>query len=272
MGPLVWFTLCVLVLAQISDQPEVTARQTDWQACQDCHEVEGANLPPLSVFRPAQLLQQKVECLDCHTRFELVSVGGDFTHPVRSVGVHVDCTMCHPAVAHGSGAAPPLPTGDYNHEGCFACHRNIEAKFSMGSGHRVTVSCRDCHPPHIQLDAALPMSLVPTDAQSAFGGSFDWYGSNQACFRCHGPAQLMMQVTSGFVTLNTENYHDIHVTNGVLCVECHDPHGSLHSPMIASEPPSGEILVFIEGIDGGTCAVVCHGVNHDGWRYINQVQ
>ena len=105
------------------------------------------------------------------------------------------------------------------------------------------------------------------------GNSSDWYGSNQECLSCHGPAQLMMQLSSGFVTLNTENYHDIHVVRGnVMCVECHDPHGSIYSPMVRSELPTGEIMIYLDQPDGGTCAVVCHGVDHDGWSYINQVR
>lgn len=75
---------------------------------------------------------------------------------------------------------------------------------------------------------------------------------------------------AGFVALNTVNYHERHVQAGrCLCIECHDPHGSVKPAMLRTELLSGEALSFRQRHNGGNCTVSCHGVDHQAWGYAN---
>lgn len=245
----------------------------DWAACLDCHELADAGLPELSKFRPSAFAMPIATCEDCHQPLDLVGPHVEWTHPVRSVAAHLSCTDCHVATPHGAETSPPLPYGDYDQAGCFECHRDVSAAlasiWSHGSDPRVR--CRDCHPAHEPLRAALPLQLLPSTVREGWQGVGDWYQNNAACLQCHPPASLMMSLDQGFVTLNTTNYHQLHLDGGLFCVECHEPHGSRHRGMIRDTLLDGRLLQFDELIDGASCTVTCHGVAHQDWRYINQV-
>jgi hypothetical protein len=246
-----------------------------WGDCLACHADPYSGLPKLSDLRP-QSTSGVLEggCLSCHAPAELVAARADWRHPVRPVGSHLACTNCHVAVAHGKGAPPPKPTGDYVSEGCYACHREVQmARQSMQRhGEGPQLRCIDCHSPHVPMLAALPAVLVSQTERERWERHYDWLSSNDGCLSCHPPAQLLMQLDQGFVTLNTVNYHDLHTLRGrVLCVECHAAHGSNRSAMLRGSLLTGESWSYVSGPDGGTCTVRCHGVDHDGWRYVNRV-
>ena len=167
-----------------------------------------------------------------------------------------------------------MPTGDYSAEGCFNCHRSVELELhsmhTHGSDPRIT--CIECHPPHQPLRVALPSPLIPSNERSTWQASYDWYTSNSDCLSCHAPAQLMLQQREGFVTVNAQNYHDVHVIRGrVMCIECHIPHGASRDAMLRSSLLTSETLAFFGTVDGGSCAVNCHGVQHDSWKYVNRL-
>lgn len=256
--------------------PEAKSLESDqdWSACLDCHILENAGLPQLSTFRPASFAVPIASCEDCHEPIELSGPRIDWTHPVRSIAAHLNCTDCHVAAPHDAADPPPTPYGDYDQEGCLRCHRDISASLSSlwSHGSDPRVRCRDCHPAHEPLRAALPLDLLPSAVREGWQYIGDWYHENAACLACHAPANLIFPLDGGFVTLNTTNYHQLHLDNAQLfCVECHDPHGSRHLGMIRDSLLDGSLLNFTEMIDGGSCAVVCHGVSHEGWRYINKV-
>jgi predicted CXXCH cytochrome family protein len=246
----------------------------DWGDCLACHTSLDTELPRLSLFRPSSFAVPIATCEDCHTPLELAGPHNDWTHPVRSVAAHLACTDCHAVAPHDADSPPPLPYGDYDADGCFTCHREVSGALSSiwSHGSSARVSCRDCHPAHEPLRAALPPALLPSTRRDSWQGFSDWYQGNSACLDCHPPGGLILPLDSGFVTLNTRNYHDVHVeSGGVLCVECHDPHGSRHRGMIRDFLLDGRYLQFTEQIDGASCTVVCHGVDHQDWRYINEV-
>jgi len=246
----------------------------DWSACLDCHPPSDTGLPPLSMFRPSSFAMPIASCEDCHAPLELAGPVVDWTHPVRSIAAHLSCIDCHVVVSHDADDPPPIPYGDYDQAGCFECHRDVSAALSSirSHGSDPRVRCRDCHPAHEPLRAALPLPLLPSSLREGWQGINDWYLGNSACLQCHAPGSLIFPLDQGFVTLNTTNYHQVHLDNGLLfCVECHEPHGSRHRGMMRDTLLDGRLLQFDEQIDGASCTVTCHGVDHQDWRYINQV-
>ena len=216
------------------------------------------------------MLKIESSCYGCHTRDDLQRVSLSWLHPVRPIAAHVACTDCHPAVAHGAGNPPPLPEGDYLAEGCYACHRTVEAERMLFFSHpeRQPLQCRECHPPHEPFQAALPISLIPTLEREARQRNYDWYQSNSLCLGCHSLGTLFWETREGFALLNTENYHERHVIKGqVMCVECHESHGSTRKAMLRTRLLSRELLGFSETIKGGRCSAMCHGVDHEEFSY-----
>lgn len=274
-GLLVAWLAVAVVSAATGGQPAGGGDTTDWSKCLACHHNEGVNLPKLSDLRPlAPGSLTRAACMDCHKAAELSVTHGDLRHPVRPLNAHVECTGCHEAVPHAKGAPPPLPLGDYNWRVCLACHRDIDAKLRMVSTHgrHPQVTCRRCHAPHKPLQAALPSVLVPQSIRGQWTAGYDWQTSNAACFDCHTAAETMVSLLAGFITLNTENYHERHVVRGrILCVECHDPHGSMQPMMIRGQTIGGELLLYRKTPDGGNCDTVCHGVQHNALGYRNRL-
>jgi predicted CXXCH cytochrome family protein len=246
----------------------------DWADCAACHASILTNLPPLSALRPpATGGALATQCSACHAAGDLQRLQPGWTHPVRPVADHLRCTDCHRAQPHDAAHPLPLPRGDYKAAACYACHKEVEVEQHWPSHHGAEASCRDCHPAHAPFAAALPLDLVPGEAQDAWNRTYDWYKSNASCLRCHSEAGLMVATDRGFVVLNTVNYHAEHVQAGrSLCIECHEPHGSTRPALLRSRLIGGGVLTFVPRPTGGTCAVLCHGVDHRDWAYTNRVQ
>jgi hypothetical protein len=256
----------------VSDAASVA--DVDWGACRDCHVLPGDALPPLSTFRPAMLAAELADCGACHDEAGLSLWRSTWAHPVRPPGSHLPCATCHDALPHSADAPPPVLPGDYDEDACYECHPAVDvarsAMWAHGDNPRIT--CRACHPPHTPLSAALPAALVAAEWREAYTGGYDWWLSNQLCLGCHPAGELLFGLDRGFATLNTVNYHDVHVMRGrVLCLECHDPHGGNRRAMVRGRLLSGEVLGYMDNFDGGSCTVICHGINHDAWQYINAV-
>lgn len=276
-------SLALLALLVIAPQPAggmlqsspVQGQATDWADCLACHTVAGADLPKLADLRPVNLgADLPVKCSTCHSDLELLKAVSDWRHPVQPVALHLACTDCHVAAPHDKAHPPPRPAGDYNAAGCYKCHAGVRAQRRMPSSHgeRQAARCRDCHPPHAPLLAALPAQFVPQSARAGWLSAYDWQRSNSGCMDCHPAGQLMYGLTQGFVTYNTENYHAIHVQGGrVLCIECHTQHGSFLPKLLRSRLLTGEVLSYTPTSNGGTCDVQCHSVVHDSWKYTNTV-
>ncbi|MEZ5338994.1 MAG: hypothetical protein R3F46_12120 [bacterium] len=93
--------------------------ETDWADCLSCHAEIASGLPALAPLRPRpNELSPSASCESCHERGIPAFFAGDWSHPVRSVGEHIGCGSCHPAVPHDAQHPPPVPEGDYRVEGC----------------------------------------------------------------------------------------------------------------------------------------------------------
>jgi predicted CXXCH cytochrome family protein len=139
-------------------------------------------------------------------------------------------------------------------------------------GDNPAVGCVDCHPAHEAFEAALPLDILPTPVAQSQGQGYDYYSSNSSCLGCHNSAALFGDLREGFVVLNTVNYHELHVMQGQsLCIECHEPHGSMFRSLLRGRLLDGSSFSFRPGIGGGSCSVRCHGVEHDNWSYVSKV-
>lgn len=277
-----WPSILILLLmfasASIAQPDDATGNvpqpTVDWTDCAACHTLPGADLPRLADLRPAALgADLPVSCYSCHTDLELLRPVNVWRHPAQPLAMHLACTDCHVAVEHGKDKPPPLPTGDYAAVGCYRCHAAVRAQRRMAHGHHETLvqRCRDCHPPHAPLQVALPAQLIPLPARRHWQAGYDWERSNTDCLDCHSAGLLMLGLRDGFVTLNTENYHDRHVVRGrVLCIECHAPHGGPDPAMVRSRLLTGESLSYVQTPTGGRCSTNCHGVAHNSFSYINE--
>jgi len=270
-----WFPLVatILLTALLAASSPVRSNVV-WSRCTDCHEIDYEELPPISALRPEHLMYQPSRrCEECHSSAELKVPHSSWTHPVRPVGLHVRCTACHQAVPHSATEPPPMPSGEYEVEGCYECHRGVEIDRHLASRHaEADVHCRDCHPAHDPLLVALPGDFLPAGSLRSWSGAYDWWTSNDQCLTCHEPVNLLMSLDQGFIILNTTNYHDTHVTGAqVLCLECHTPHGSIYDSLLRTQLLNDNPLLYGSLADGGTCSVICHGINHDNWQYTNRV-
>jgi predicted CXXCH cytochrome family protein len=215
----------------------------------------------------------EVQCNACHRPSELASFRPGWLHPTRPVADHLHCTDCHPALPHDAAHPLPRPRGDYKAQACYACHRQTEVEQHWPSHHGAETTCRGCHPAHEPFQAQLPLGLLPGDVRARWSSAFDWYQSNQLCLRCHTEASLLLPLDRGFVVLNTANYHDLHIEAGrCLCTECHAPHGSTRPALLRPQLVDGNVFSYRPQANGGTCAVLCHGVDHRDWAYTNRVQ
>ncbi len=264
----------VILVALLAQTTPGSQPDTNWGDCLSCHTGYVSSLPKLSLLRRANLGQDIGRaCQECHDLAFLSLPRSDWSHPVRPVGAHLDCIQCHVAVEHGTGHPPPVPIGDYV-AGCFECHSDTQQALAKYSRHSLDArtSCRGCHPAHETLRAGLPLDLLPRRIQRAWSGAYDYERSNAACLACHGESDLFINLTRGFVTYNTVNYHQLHVQQGRgLCIDCHDAHGSQRAHLIRARLLSGDSLSFVEEARGANCTTMCHGVEHRSLQYINRL-
>ncbi|MCB1218451.1 hypothetical protein KDL44_13775 [bacterium] len=265
---------CLLVCLLLGEAfSQEAPDQTDWADCLSCHAEIASGLPALAPLRPRpNELSPSASCESCHERGIPAFFAGDWSHPVRSVGEHIGCASCHPAVPHDAQHPPPVPEGDYRVEGCYECHPAMakhEGLLSRHMGAGLT-RCIDCHPPHAPLRALLPDPLLTASQRDLRGGYYSYQRSNALCMDCHSGFDLFTELDEGFVTLNTENYHSLHVQRqGIGCIECHDPHAANEHALIRESLLTGELLQYIPDGRGANCTVTCHGARHDALPYVN---
>jgi DmsE family decaheme c-type cytochrome len=162
-------------------------------------------------------------CIACH-RLE----AEHFTHTLHALGLHVAnradpmipvCEACHgPGSAH---AAQPLAKGliiGYTRSSgtpvetqtgtCLGCHAGGPRNLWLGSVHqRNGLSCSDCHN---------PMSKFSVE------GSLAKKSINDTCAQCHKDIRLQFDRRS----------HMPLPEGQMSCDDCHNPHGTLTSPLL----------------------------------------
>jgi predicted CXXCH cytochrome family protein len=118
----------------------------------------------------------------------------------------------------------------------------------------------------------MPLQLLPPNVADDWSGSYSYTRTNDGCLSCHPELELLDGLRGGFATLNTINFHGLHVRLGqCLCIECHEPHGTVHPFMLRPRLMTGEALILRQAMDGANCTVRCHHIDHAAWAYRNKV-
>jgi len=240
--------------------------------CEDCHKEILTGYPSLSELRsgwtkfPGRILPElaKAQCGDCHEPKLYLAQSVNRMHKARSPGEHLDCLACH-----SSEDATLLKDAwsgkDYQGKFCFACHPETKREFAFAEGHDLRagrLTCAKCHPPHSPLLAAIPPEMIPPEAKLQMTA----VATDSVCFDCHG--ETMFATSESGFAIGGISLHARHSDRGVLCVECHNPHGGAREHLIRESQISGEPFFYQNyGNDSGACTLVCHGVNHASTSY-----
>jgi DmsE family decaheme c-type cytochrome len=235
--------------------------------CEACHGPAGlhtgrrqlrAGHTAVTAFGPdaATLPEDQVAaCLNCHR--EDVNLAWSGSAHERNEAL---CSACHRVHT----ARDPVLSQTNQNEICFDCHREQKSASMKPSSHPLrtegpvrvaAMACSDCHSPH---------------SSGSFAGLVRDTG-NQVCFECHAEFRGPMLFEHAPVSED--------------CLLCHDPHGSIHAPMLVQRPPllcqschsqSGHPSVSFteQGLAGGNpssmvlqrsclnCHTQVHGSNH----------
>lgn len=166
--------------------------------CNRCHG------PGMEIFfNPEKESAKRMNqpCLSCHEEGARRHWHGS-THEFSGLA----CVNCH--AMHNE--RPRLLKADTQLEVCGACHLDRRADFNKPSHHPVPeglMQCTDCHNPH---GTPGPRKLIG-------------HTVNETCYNCHAEKR------GPFLWE--------HNPAREACITCHDPHGSIHRPMLVSRPP-----------------------------------
>lgn len=231
-GIVFWFAGCAVALAQKpTDAPPLRLPATNLSA--DETHARASQLLPAPGFANATVavnplaaeakpVGEKV-CIACH---QLESE--HFTHTLHALGLHAAakadptipvCETCHgPGSAH---AAQPNSKGliiGFTHDSgtpialqtqtCLTCHQGGPRDHWAGSIHqRNELSCSDCHNPMAKFSSEGLMAKASI---------------NDTCSQCHKDVRMQFNRRS----------HMPLPEGQMSCDDCHNPHGSLTTPLL----------------------------------------
>ena len=182
------------------------------QACATCHknvaehmrsQTAGEKGGPVPSLKPLKAREVNDICLTCHEKGARTNWHGG-THDRRDV----TCISCHSIHNYKSAKAQLKTANDF--DTCFACHKQIRAKFQRTSHHPLRegkMQCSNCHNPH---DSTQPKMISAASV-------------NDKCYQCHTEKRGPFLWEHEPVREN--------------CVTCHDPHGSNHPRLTVAMQP-----------------------------------
>ncbi len=247
-------------------------------ACARCHEEAREALPSLTALRGYSSLRKartptgllRPTCESCHHDLTYNRPLLALTHPVRSVGAHLNCLKCHDLLA-GSFKSKAWSYQDYSADFCFDCHENQRREFLLNDRHSLrkrSVSCRECHPPHQPLAANLTLEALELAGERILM-AYDPIESNALCLKCHSYLDIVGPQSRFNLPVNL-NLHELHlVRTYAACVECHNPHGEVEPEMVRSVTLESEPFLHFKSDLGGSCSVKCHFVQHTATQYLH---
>ena len=245
------------------------------QSCATCHDnvaehfrsksagESGGPSPSLKTMRTREVNDK---CLACHEKDARVNWHGG-VHDRRDTG----CISCHSIHSFKSVTAQ-LKT-EHQADTCFACHKQIRAKYQRTSHHPVRegkMECTACHNPH---DSTQPKMIAAATV-------------NDKCYECHAEKRGPFLWEHAPVRENCLTCHDPHGSNHprltvamqpYLCQRCHgnsghpgtlyDLNNAVGGPLVANAPPSGvsttQTIVSPRILSRGcpNCHMQIHGSN-----------
>ena len=155
------------------------------------------------------------------------------------------------------------------------------------------ISCTDCHRDDVG-GAKGPhgSSYAPIlgDRYETTDFTPESYQAYALCYRCHNRTSILSDASFRkkiTKTTKTGGGHSGHLSSGVPCSDCHDPHGvtmsggvetgdhthliNFDTRIVAPIPGSRYPKYEQKGFFSGTCTLVCHGrsttFTHTGWSY-----
>lgn len=161
---------------------------------------EAGPSPSLKILKASEV---NGTCLTCHEKGARTNWHGG-THDRRDVS----CISCHSVHDYKSARAQLKTAQDF--DTCFACHKQMRAKFQRTSHHPLRegkMQCSNCHNPH---DSTQPKMIAAASV-------------NDKCYECH------TEKRGPFVWE--------HAPVRESCVTCHDPHGSNHPRLTVAMQP-----------------------------------
>jgi predicted CXXCH cytochrome family protein len=234
--------------------------------------VSGINISGTAVS-PAQFEYEI--CFRCHSSPNPVSSRTarqvNTTPTANNVRLEFQTTNAsfHPIAGVGRSTTVPSllsPWTTASRMTCTDCHNNNASPYSTGTG--TTPSGTGVNGPH---GSANPLLL---ERQYVVADNSSESATNYAlCYKCHSRTNILNNQSGSF------REHNKHIVGErTPCNVCHDPHGvqttsSNNRRLINFQTgivtPSNGVLRWVPGASPGTgsCTLVCHGANHNGWNY-----
>jgi predicted CXXCH cytochrome family protein len=219
----------------------------EYEVCFKCHASPSAQ----TLYPPIPRVAKSV-----NTRVAFQTSNPSY-HPVAGMGKNLDV----PSIP--SAYAPTLTTTSVIY--CTDCHDSDESSSIEGTGPRG---------PH-----GSQYSPLIRERYETVDNTFESPSAYALCYRCHNRTSILQDDSFGKNSAG-EGGHSKHLGSDVNapCSACHDPHGiqddglsGSHTNLIDFDtryvlPAPGNSVPFFtdNGSRAGSCALVCHGVTHDG--------
>jgi DmsE family decaheme c-type cytochrome len=211
------------------------------KGCESCHgagSVHSGSGDPASILNLKKLSPQQASeiCLRCHRSGGPMKWRGS-EHAMNDVAC-VDCHRIHQSRTVNDSEKIKAPTSAWERHGvrsrsladsepelCYACHKEIQARFNYPSHHPVRegkMSCTECHEPHGGFKSLKTEGLT----------------TNDLCLKCHPRYQGPFAYEHEAVVESCGNCHDPHgtVVNNLLkktepfiCLQCHPIHSPIYT-------------------------------------------
>lgn len=170
----------------------------------------------------------------------------------------------HPVAAPGQNSEVPsliLPMTEMSEIDCIDCHNYSRSASAGGSGPE--------GPHGSEYEPILVRNYRTLDNTQESAGNY------ALCYQCHSRASILAD--------QSFPEHSKHISGeNTPCSVCHDPHGisstqgnsvnnshliNFDTSVVSPSPATGQMLFTDLGDRTGSCDLLCHGENHDGYDY-----
>ncbi len=250
---------------------------------------------------PEDLINAKrhSECIDCHDAHQLQKNAPYRGISKRGVGnFNADvteeyelCYKCHAESANlpadSSNKREEFRTTNPSYhpvegEGANAYVISLKAPYAAKkekSGDISTISCSDCHGSDNDSGPEGPHGSnyqgLLVDNYEMVSGRGESQRAYALCYRCHDRDSILANESFPYHAQHIQG-NATRVFSGTSCFTCHDAHGSSNNqylirfnPRVVDANASGNLEFKAQGVASrhGSCALSCHGVDHEPKSY-----